>query len=116
MPLHKLAQVLPQVPGRAPSAIVRFFGTPMCLLGPHAMLSNDLHWDARVTVEWQDAPGKVMFDGIYSWAPDRKRVHAPECEPCGRKGVCMGVFDRYAALMCTAALKPVASVDGRVPG
>jgi MoaA/NifB/PqqE/SkfB family radical SAM enzyme len=106
VPLEKLREVLPTVPARVRRAIVRFFGTPMCLLGPHAMLSNDLHWDPRVTVEWQTAPGKVLFDGIYSWAPDRRRVHTPECEPCARKTVCMGVFDRYAELYPTDALTP----------
>lgn len=106
VPLETLREVLPRVPARAKRAIVRFFGVPMCVLGDHAMLSNDLHWDPRVTVEWQSLPGKVVFDGIYSWAPDRKRVHTAECEPCERKSVCMGVFDRYAELFSTAALSP----------
>jgi len=106
VPLEKLKEVLPQVPARAPRAVIRFFGVPMCLLGPHRMLSNDLHWDPRVTVEWATAPGKVVFDGIYSWAPDRKRVHVRECEACTLKEVCMGVFDRYAELYPTGALEP----------
>ncbi len=107
VPLEKLAEMLPAMPGRAGRAIIRFFGMPMCVLGEHAMLSNDLHWDPRVTVEWQSAPGKVVFDGIYSWAPDRKRVHTKECAACERSAVCMGVFDRYAELYSTEALKPV---------
>lgn len=106
VPLETLARVLPQLPGRAPRAVVRFFGTPMCVLGEHAFLSNDLHWDPRVTVEWASAPGKVVFDGIYSWAPDRKRVHTRECERCVRKDVCMGVFDRYAERFDTSRLTP----------
>lgn len=106
VPLDELARVLPLAAERAAAAIVRFFGVPMCLLGAHSMLSNDLHWDPRVTVEWQSAPGKVVFDGIYSWAPDRKRVHTLACERCTRKGVCMGVFDRYAELYPTEALVP----------
>lgn len=109
VPLETLAEILPTIAARAERAIVRFFGTPMCLLGKHAMLSNDLHWDPRVTVEWQSAPGKVMFDGIYSWAPDRKRVHVKECERCERSRVCMGVFDRYAELYPTDALRPILS-------
>jgi len=104
VPLETLRRILPTVPSRAPRAVVRFFGTPMCLLGEHAFLSNDLHWDPRVTVEWGSAPGKVVFDGIYSWAPDRKRVHTEECEGCARRSVCMGVFDRYAELFPTDAL------------
>jgi MoaA/NifB/PqqE/SkfB family radical SAM enzyme len=106
VPLETLARILPRVPARAPRAVVRFFGTPMCLLGEHAFLSNDLHWDPRVTVEWGTAPGKVVFDGLYSWAPDRKRVHTRECEGCARRDVCMGVFDRYAQLYPTDALTP----------
>ena len=106
VPLEDLRRVLPTVPARARAAIVRFFGTPMCVLGEHGMLSNDLHWDPRVTVEWQSAPGKVIFDGIYSWTPDRRRVHVKECERCELRGVCMGVFDRYAELFPTSALCP----------
>ena len=105
VPLETLARVLPRVPGRAKEAIVRFFGVPMCLLGEHAMLSNDLHWDPRVTVEWQSAPGKVAFAGIYSWAPDRRRQHVPACAGCARRDVCMGVYDAYAAQWPTDALR-----------
>ncbi|HEV8244869.1 MAG TPA: radical SAM protein [Polyangiaceae bacterium] len=105
VPLEKLAEVLPRVPARAERAILRFFGVPMCLLGRHGMLSNDLHWDPRVTVEWASAPGKVVFDGIYSWTPDRKRVHVKECDDCSARSVCMGVFDRYAELFSTDALR-----------
>jgi MoaA/NifB/PqqE/SkfB family radical SAM enzyme len=104
VPLKKLGEVLPTIPARAKRAIIRFFGTPMCLLGEHAMLSNDLHWDPRVTVEWQDRPGLVAFDGIYNWAPDRKRVHTAECDGCEMRDVCMGVFDRYHELYPTDAL------------
>jgi MoaA/NifB/PqqE/SkfB family radical SAM enzyme len=109
VPLHDLRRVLARVPERAGDAIVRFFGVPMCLLGPHHMLSNDLHWDPRVTVEWQSAPGKAVFGGIYSWAPDRKRVHPAECDGCTWAQVCSGVFDRYAELWPTDALEPQTS-------
>lgn len=109
VPLAKLRQILPLVPARAAGTVVRFFGTPMCLLDEHAMLSNDLHWDPRVTVEWGEQPGKVVFDGIYSWAPDRKRVHVAQCGGCARKDVCMGVFDRYAELFPTDDLRPTGS-------
>jgi MoaA/NifB/PqqE/SkfB family radical SAM enzyme len=104
VPLETLARILPRVPARAPRAVVRFFGVPMCILGDHAFLSNDLHWDPRVTVEWGSAPGKVVFDGLYNWAPDRKRVHVDACDGCSRRSVCMGVFDRYAELWSTEAL------------
>jgi len=106
VPLSKLAEVMPKVPSRAGDAIVRFFGIPMCLLGPYSTLSNDLHWDPRVTVEWQSAPGRVAFTGIYSWAPDRRRVHVDACTQCTQKRVCSGVFDKYAELWPTDALTP----------
>lgn len=106
VPLETLARVLPQVPGRVHNAVVRFFGVPMCLLGPHGAMSNDVHWDPRVTVEWQSAPGKVAFSGIYSWAPDRRRAHAPECAGCVKKNVCMGVYDTYLERWPTTALRP----------
>ena len=88
---------------------IRFFGVPLCLLGEHRMLSNDLHWDPRVTVEWGSQPGKVVFEGIYSWDVGRKRVHVDACGGCAVKGLCMGVFDRYAELWPTTALTPVPS-------
>ena len=98
VPLHRLAEVLPLVPPRVKSAVVRFFAVPMCVLGDHALASNDLHWDPRVTVEWASAPGKVIFDGVYSWAPDRKRTHVSTCLKCDKKPLCKGVFERYKEL------------------
>lgn len=112
----ELAPSLEQLSSALPAAadaidggdtVLRFFGVPMCILGRHRMLSNDLHWDPRVTVEWASAPGKVVFDGIYSWAPDRKRVHVAECDGCALRGVCTGVFDQYAERYSTAALRAV---------
>lgn len=106
--LETLAQVIPRAVAAAAEVVVlRFFGVPMCLLGPHRMLSNDLHWDPRVTVEWGAQPGKVVFEGIYSWAPDRRRVHTAACGGCSLRGVCTGVFDAYAAQHSTAALRAV---------
>jgi len=107
VPLETLAEILPRVPARAGDALVRFFGVPMCVLGEHQMLSNDLHWDARVTVEWAAAPGKVFLDDIYTWDPGRKRVHAAPCHGCALNSVCMGVFDRYPELWSVDALRPV---------
>lgn len=106
LPLSKIAEVMPQVPGRARRAIVRFFGMPMCLLGRYDVLSNDLHWDPRVTVEWSRKPGKVTLESIYTWDPGRKRALVAECTGCARNGVCMGVYDRYAELYDTQELQP----------
>jgi MoaA/NifB/PqqE/SkfB family radical SAM enzyme len=107
VPLSVLAETLPRAAGAAKTAVLRFFGVPMCLLGPHRALSNDLHWDPRVTVEWTAHPGAVRFEGLYSWAPDRKRVHVAQCTDCTLRGVCMGVFDEYARRWPTTDLTPI---------
>ena len=106
VPLRDLATYLPMAARKANQAILRFFGVPMCLLDEFASLSNDLHWDPRVTVEWISEPGKVKFDGIYSWRPNRKRIHVNACNTCTRKSVCMGVFDKYVHLWPTDRLEP----------
>jgi MoaA/NifB/PqqE/SkfB family radical SAM enzyme len=106
VPLADLSRVLPTVPQHARNAVIRFFGVPMCVLGEHWSLSNDLHWDPRVTFEWVAAPGAVRFEGIYNWAPDRKRVHTEVCGGCIRNAVCMGVNDAYAERWPTPELVP----------
>ncbi len=107
VPLEDLARILPTVPSAAgPHTSVRFFGVPMCLLGDHRTLSNDLHWDPRVTVEWDAQPGKVVLEDFYNWDPGRKRVHAPQCHTCTARSLCHGVFDRYLELWPTTALTP----------
>ena len=95
VPLSRLQEVLPTLPPQAPGSIIRFFAVPMCILGDHAMLSNDLYWDPRVTVEWGNEPGKVVYGEVYSWQPARKRVHVAECMGCLQQNVCMGVFEQY---------------------
>jgi MoaA/NifB/PqqE/SkfB family radical SAM enzyme len=107
VPLEQLARVLPVAAVRAKSAVVRFFAVPLCILGDSWTLSNDLHWDPRVTVEWQDRPGKVVFEGIYSWDPGRKRIQVDACETCDRRGICFGVFERYVELWGAQALNPI---------
>lgn len=103
--LEDLKRIIPQAAEKTQNAVLRFFGMPMCLMGKYSSWSNDLHWDPRVTVEWGSEPGKVVFDGIYSWTPARKRVHVKECENCTRKAVCMGVFDLYAQKWDTSVLR-----------
>ena len=104
VPLDVLARVLPQV--RAENATLRFFGVPMCLLSEEQrMLSNDLHWDPRVTVEWATEPGKVVYGGEFSWTPARKRTHVAECEGCSLRDVCMGIYSEYAQRWPTDALR-----------
>lgn len=94
--LEALSRTLPALRAIAEPAILRVFGVPMCVLGDSWTCSNDLHWDPRVTVEWAAGDGFVEFAPIYSWAPNRRRVHPPVCASCTRKGQCAGVFDLYA--------------------
>jgi MoaA/NifB/PqqE/SkfB family radical SAM enzyme len=105
VPLADLAAVLPTVPSRVPGMVVRFFGVPMCLLGEHRMLSNDLHWDPRVTTEWARKPGRAAFEDFYNWRPDRKRVHVDACGSCAMRGLCTGVYAEYAARRPVTALR-----------
>ena len=90
VPLEVLAEVLPTIPKVVHQCVVRYFGTPMCVLGDYWMWSNDLHWDPRVTSEWASEPGKVVFEDFYNWEPNRRRVHAKQCQDCSRNKVCMG--------------------------
>ncbi|MCP4867265.1 MAG: radical SAM protein [Proteobacteria bacterium] len=103
--LDELTAAMAALPTDELKATLRIFGVPMCLLGEHAMLSNDMHWDPRVTVEWASKPGKVVFDDFFNWNPGRKRVHVEACASCSRKGLCQGVWDRYAELWPVDALQ-----------
>lgn len=112
IPLEQLGTVLQQLARARRDVILRFFGVPLCLLGEHAILSNDLHWDPRVTVEWNVEPGKVVYGGVFTWTPGRRRVHVQQCEPCTWRGVCPGVFEAYAERWPTDALRPRTSPQG----
>ncbi len=102
-----LARTLGPAAERAVDMVVRFFGMPACLLGEHAMLSNDLHWDPRATVEWIHRPGKVVYEALYNWLPTRRRVHVAPCTDCGWNKLCAGVFDLAAELWPIDALHPM---------
>ena len=102
-----LAQRLPAAAEVAQSAIIRFFGMPACLLGDHAVLSNDLHWDPRATVEWVHRPGKVVFEALYNWDPTRRRVYVAACEACSWNTLCAGVFDAATTLWSTDVIRPM---------
>ncbi len=105
--LADLTQAVPAVLDAAGGMIVRFFGLPMCALGPARMHANDLHWNPRVTIEWARHPDRVSLDPIYSWTPDRKREHAAVCMGCSYRSLCFGVFAAYLELHGPAELAPV---------
>ena len=106
--LAALGEVAPRLVAGAPDTIVRFFGTPACVLPPALrMHSNDLHWNPRVTVEWAAEPGKVVLDGIYSWTPERKRRHGEACAGCAWNQLCPGAFGAYLDQFGEAELRPL---------
>jgi hypothetical protein len=72
------------------------------------MLSNDLHWDARVTTEWASDGQVARFDDFYNFAPDRKRTLVDACRACAFAGLCTGVYEEYAARWDVSALRPIA--------
>jgi MoaA/NifB/PqqE/SkfB family radical SAM enzyme len=75
---------------------LRFFGLPLCALGSARMKSNDLYWDARVTVERARGPhGTVRMSAIQARKPTRGRKYTRRCRGCAMRTVCGGVFARY---------------------
>lgn len=103
----ELARQIAALPLDDMTAVVRFFGIPMCLLGHRAAMSNDLHWDPRVTVEWSSRPDSVVLDDVWSWQPTRGRRLVPVCSDCSRRTLCAGVWRRYAELWPVPELEPI---------
>jgi len=103
----ELKRTIAALPLQGVRAVVRFFGVPMCLLGDEAALSNDLHWDPRVTVEWTARPESVVLDDVWSWTPSRGRRLVPACDHCSRRSLCAGVWRRYAELWPVDDLEPI---------
>ncbi len=84
---------------------LRFFGLPLCVLGPYQELSNDLYFSPRVTVE--RARGPAGLAETPSPAPTRNRVQPRSCAGCAARRLCGGVFERYAREFGTSELEPV---------
>jgi organic radical activating enzyme len=93
---------------RRTGIVVRFFGTPLCVLGNDWDLPNDLHWTPRVTVERGMVGGQVGLHEIFSPHPGRMRFYAPKCKNCSlREKSCFGVFRKYYNLYGEDELKPL---------
>lgn len=109
----RIDEIRPLVPSVIKAAgddmVVRFFGIPACALGEYRMFANDIHWNPRVTYEWQRLPDRVSLSGIYSWAPDRKRQYVEACDGCSWRGLCHGVFARYVQEYGPAEVSPLRS-------
>lgn len=112
LPLQRLAEVLPAAATRAGGATLRYFGVPMCLLGDQALLSNDLHWDPRVTVEWVRLAGSVAYTAQYNWTPDRLREQLPACEGCAAQKLCAGIYAEAGRRLDLDAIRPLERPPG----
>lgn len=105
--LDEVRALVPRIVAAAGPMIVRFFGLPACALGEARAYANDLHWNPRVTVEWNRHPDRVSLEGIYSWSPDRKRTQPPVCGSCSWNRLCHGVFARYVEVYGSEELRPM---------
>ena len=93
---------------RAHRLRLRFFGLPLCALGPARMKSNDLHYDPRVTVERARGPhGSVRMSHVATRQPRRGRRYTPRCRGCAYRALCGGVFWAYVDLFGDAELEPI---------
>ena len=78
------------------SAVLRFFGVPVCALGSARTMSNDLYFDPRLTVERIRIPGRGPgIVAVRSFNPHRERSYTQACEDCGYRRMCGGVFSQY---------------------
>ncbi|MBI5622579.1 MAG: radical SAM protein [Elusimicrobia bacterium] len=92
---------------RAKGVTLRFFGLPLCVLGAHAVLSNDLYFSPRVTVERGRVQGKPGLVEITSLKPTRRRVQPEVCSGCSVRDLCGGVFERHLEEFGDADLAPI---------
>lgn len=88
--------------------LIRFFGFPLCTLGRHRALSNDLAYDPRLTVELEKENGETALSEIFVREPVYMRTKPPVCDPCIYNGICGGLFEKYHELFGDGELKPVA--------
>ncbi|MFA6316982.1 MAG: radical SAM protein [Elusimicrobiota bacterium] len=101
-----------RIPGLARRArekgvTLRFFGLPLCVLGSCAVLSNDLYFSPRVTVERGRVDGTPGLVEITSLKPTRRRVQPPVCAECSCRDLCGGVFERHLAEFGAKDLAPL---------
>jgi MoaA/NifB/PqqE/SkfB family radical SAM enzyme len=97
VPLEKIKRQVPNIVKAAnkKSLNIRFFGMPTCILDGYEIYSNDIYWSPRLTLEKWKNGRKVILKKTYSQKPSRKRVFAPKCGTCSKKGLCSGVFKKY---------------------
>jgi len=87
---------------------LRFFGLPLCALGDARVRSNDLYYDARVTVERARGPaGSVRLSHVITRHPRRGRRWTRRCRGCHYRQVCGGVFRAYVECFGDDEIRPI---------
>ena len=75
--------------------VLRFFGVPICLLGKAYTHSNDLYFDARLTVERIRIPSTGLgWCAVRSYSPVRERTYTSKCESCPYRNICGGFVNK----------------------
>ncbi len=95
VPLPSWRRMAPELTRLAEAAgmTIRFFGLPLCVLGSARMKSNDLYYDARVTVERsRGARGIARLGNVATRLPRRGRCKTRRCRGCRYRDVCGGLF------------------------
>ena len=78
-----------------PEERIRFFGLPLCVFGKRLLLSNDLYWMPKLTVEKRGRKETQHIVEILTEKPSRKRVKVDRCRGCTVESLCGGIFDEY---------------------
>lgn len=88
---------------------IRFFGVPACILGIHAIKSNDFYFDPRVTVERaRRKEGRIGYSTIITRLPRRGRRKIGICYGCKYHQLCGGIFTEYIRIFGTTEITPPA--------
>jgi len=66
--------------------ILRFSDIPLCLLGEHQHLANDLYFDNRE---------KYYHDGKKDKNFGRAKIKIKACEKCNKNNICLGIDEDY---------------------
>ncbi|OGK22734.1 hypothetical protein A3C24_04065 [Candidatus Roizmanbacteria bacterium RIFCSPHIGHO2_02_FULL_37_24] len=75
---------------------IRFFGLPICALNGAISLSNDIYWDARMTIEKSlEKKRRIILTEIKDLIPDRNRGKISACKNCPYQKLCFGAFNEY---------------------
>lgn len=75
---------------------IHFFGLPICALNGATLLSNDMFWDARTTIERsKNTKNNVSLIEVESTIPNRNRQKIINCQKCLYNRLCFGIFKEY---------------------